>query len=112
MTNMSAIVKFWQHAQQAETADRAPANEFDERVRGISIGGDEHGAAGVFAVVEGEKEAEAVVPILIVVATKGESAAAKLRNANKHAEKISERAERLEVAVGQDSHIGRKSNTQ
>src|SRR5713101_1719489 len=110
MMDVSAVVKFWQHAQEAEAADRAPADEFDESVGGIGVGCDEHGAAGVFAVVEGQEEAAALVPSRIVVTAKGESAAAELRNANEDAEKIAEGAERLEVAIGQSGHIGGESH--
>src|SRR5258707_3617547 len=109
--DVSSVVKLWQHAKEAETADRAPTNEFDQSVSGIGVRRDEHVAAGVFAVVEGEEEAAALVPILIVVAAKCESAAAKLRNSNKHAEERSEVAERLAVAIGQSGNISGESHT-
>ena len=41
---------------QSETADRAPADVFDQAVGGIGVGSDHHVAAGEFAVVEGEEE--------------------------------------------------------
>src|ERR1700687_757603 len=111
MLDVRAVVKFWQHAQKTEAANRGPAPEFDESVGGIGLRGDEHGAAGVFAVVEGEKETAALVPSFVAVATQGKGAAAELHYAQENSEKIAEGTERLKAAIGQRCHIGGKSNT-
>src|SRR5579859_358623 len=100
MVDVGTVVELGQHAQKAKAADGAPADEFDETVAGIGIGRDEHGAAGVFAVVEGEEEAAAIVPVLLLVAAQGEGAASQLRDPYQDAEKVAERAQGLEVAVG------------
>ena len=64
---MRTAVQARQHAQQAEAANRPPADEFDEAVGRISIGSDKHGAAGVLAVVEGEEKAAASIPFGFVI---------------------------------------------
>jgi hypothetical protein len=112
MLDVRAVVEFGQHTQKAEAADRSPTDEFDQGVGGVGIRRDQHGAAGVLAVVESEKEAAALVPILVVIAAKRESAAVQLRYANEDTEKIAERAERLEVTVGESCHVSGKSHTQ
>src|ERR1700674_3024365 len=111
MLDVRAVVKFRGHTGKAQTADGAPADEFDEGVRGIGVGRDEHGAAGVLAVVEGEKETAAIVPTFLVVAAQSEGAAAQLRDANEDAQKIADGAEGFEVAIGQRCYVGRKSHT-
>ncbi len=90
MLDVRAVVKLGQHAQEAEPADGTPADEFDESIGRIGLRGDQHGAAGVFAVVEGEKEAAARVPIFVVITTERERAAAKLRYSDEDAEKIAD----------------------
>ena len=72
--------------RRPEAADRSPANEFDETVGGIGVGRYQHGAAGEFAVVEGEKKAAAGVPFLFVVGAQDEGAALQLRDADENAE--------------------------
>jgi hypothetical protein len=93
MLDVRAVVKFWQHAQESEAANGAPADEFDEAVGRVGLRSDEHGAAGVLAVVEREEEAAALVPIFVVVAAKRERTAAELDYAQENAEKITERPE-------------------
>ena len=108
---MCAVVKFRQHAQESEATNGAPADEFDEAVGGIGVRSDQHGAAGVLAVVEGEKEAAALVPIFVIVAAQDEGAAAKLRYANENSEKVADRAEGLEATVGEGGYVSSKSDT-
>src|ERR1700751_6168152 len=57
VANGRAVVEFRQHAEKASASGGSPADEFDEAVGGIGVWCEEHGAAGVFAVVESEKEA-------------------------------------------------------
>src|SRR5436305_12735237 len=110
MLHASAVVDHRQHAKNAQAADRSPANEFDESVGGISVWGDEHGAACVFAVVEGQKEAAAIIPICVRIAAKSEGAAAKLRYAHQDSKKVTEGAQRLKIAVGQSSYVRGESH--
>src|SRR5579863_7457841 len=101
MFEVAAVVESWQSAQSAEAADGSPADKFDQAVGRIGVGSDEHGAAGVFAVVEGEKQAAASVPLSFIVGTQMESAALELRQADENAEQIAEVAERLKRPVGE-----------
>src|SRR4029077_10041560 len=112
MLDVRAVVKFRQHAQESEAANGAPADEFDQAVGGVGMRSDEHGAAGVLAVVEREEEAAALVPIFVVVAAKSERTAAELDYAQENAEEIAERTERLEVAIRQRCYIGGESHAQ
>jgi len=112
MLQMAAIIEFGQIAEQAETADGAPAHELDETVGRIGIGSDEHGAAGVFAVVKGEEEAAAFVPFGFVVATKDKSASFELNDANENSEKIAEMAERFEDAIGESTDISSEAEAE
>src|ERR1700722_15952185 len=88
MFDVRAIVEFWQQPQQTEAADRPPANEFNQAVGGIGIGSNQHGAAGEFAVIEGEEQAAAAVPIFVVIAAQDECAALELNDADENPEEI------------------------
>src|ERR1700683_3848048 len=90
---------------QAETADGAPAHVFDEAIIGDGVGRDEHFAAGVFAVGEGEEEAGASVEIGIEVGAQRESAAIKACEANGNGGDVARRAEKFEVAIGNHGDV-------
>src|SRR5262249_13332749 len=87
-------------------ANRSPADELDQAVGWIRMGRDQHSAAGVFAVVEGEEQAGLFVPVFVVVATQRKGAAAQLRYSKKNAEQVAEMTERLEITVGQGGDVG------
>src|SRR5260221_11646273 len=110
MFDVAAVVEFRQHAEQAEAADRSPANEFDQTVGGIGVGCYQHGAAGEFAVVEGEKQAATGVPFLFVVGAHDEGAALQLRYADENTDQIAEMAERLEKTIGDSAAIGSEAD--
>src|ERR1700739_502125 len=99
MLDVRAVVKSWQHAQKTEAADGPPADEFDKAVGGGGLRSDEHGAAGVLTVVEGEEEGAALVPILVVVTPECKGTAAELHYAQENTEKIAERTEGFEVTI-------------
>src|SRR5690348_12981289 len=63
MLDMGAVVEARQHTQQAEAADGPPADKFDETVGRVGLRSDEHRPTSVLAVVEGEEQAAAVVPL-------------------------------------------------
>src|SRR5258705_6359798 len=110
MFDVGAVVEFRQHAEQAETADRSPADEFDEAIGWIGVGRYQHGAAGEFAVVEGEKQAATGVPFLFVVGAQDEGATLQLRYADENTDQIAEMAERLENTIGDSADIGSESD--
>ena len=62
MMNVRAGEEARQSPDQAEAADGAPADVFDQAVGGIGVGGDHHAAAGEFAVVESEEEDGIAIP--------------------------------------------------
>src|SRR5262249_37066031 len=68
--------------------------------------------AGELAVIEGEKEAAAIVPSCVVVAFVSEGAAAKLDDANKYAKQVAQRTKRLEKTVRQCCDIGCESDAE
>src|SRR5713101_1601740 len=112
MFDMRAVIKTRQCAEQAQPADRAPADKFNEPVGWISLRRDEHRAARVLAVVERQEKSAPLVPILVVIAAQGQRAPAQLHHAHKHTEQITKIAKRLEHAIGQSSDISRKANAQ
>ena len=111
MSDVGAVVEFRQHAEKPEAADWSPANEFDETVGGIGVGRNQHGAAGEFAVVEGEEKAAAGVPFLFVIAAQDECAALQLRDADENAEEIAEMTEWLEDSVGESTDVSGETYT-
>src|SRR5467141_300936 len=112
MFDMRTVVKTRQCAEQAQPADRAPADKFNEPVRRISVRRDEHRATRILAVVERQEKSAPLVPLLIVIATQGQGSPAELHHAHENTEQITEIAKRLEHAIGQSSHVNRKSNAQ
>ena len=111
MFDVGAVVEFRQHAEKPEAADWSPANEFDETVGGIGVGRYQHGAAGEFAVVEGEEKAAAGVPFLFVIGAQDECAALQLRDADDNAEEIAEMTEWLEDPVGESTDVSGETYT-
>src|SRR5258707_10753345 len=107
-----AVIQARQHFQQAEPADGAPANKFDKAVGRVGGWCDHHGAAGVFAVVEGEEEAAALVPQGFGVGAKLEGATLELQDAHEDAKKITEMAESLEAAVGERADVRGEANAE
>src|SRR5579885_79882 len=100
------IIQLGQIAEQAEAADRTPANELDKSIRDVGVRSDQHFAAGVLGIVESKKEHAAFVPVLFVVASEREGAPAQRHNARKNAQQIAKRAERLQAAIGERRDIG------
>src|SRR5271154_3664444 len=105
MFDVRAVIKLREHSQQSDAPNRPPAHKLDQAVRRIGLRRDEHGAAGEFAVAERKKKASAFVPLVVVIATQTKSAAPKLNDTHKHAEKIAEIAEGFEIAIGQSTHV-------
>src|SRR5713101_187596 len=112
MLDMSAVIKSWQCAQQAQPSDRAPAHKFNQSVTGIRVRRNKHRAARVFAVVERQKQRTSLVPIRIVIAAQREGAAVQLHNTNENAEQISQMAKRFERTVCESSNVGGETNAQ
>src|SRR6267143_5518469 len=112
MFDMRTVVKTRQCAEQAQPADRAPADKFNQPVRRISLRRDEHRATRILAVVERQEKSAPLVPLLIVIATQGQGSPAQLHNAHEDAEQITEIAKRLEQAIGQSGDIRRKAHAQ
>src|SRR5580698_5318939 len=106
MLDVRAVVELGEHAQQSDAADRPPADKFDQAVGGISLRGNEHRAAGEFAVAEGKKKAAAFVPFLVIVAPKAKSAAPQLNDAYEDSKQITKITERFEIAIRQRTYIG------
>ena len=71
----------------------------------VGVRSDQHGAAGVLAVVEGEEQASSLVPVFVVIATKRENAAAQLCDAHEYPKQVTEMAESFEVTIGECAHI-------
>src|SRR6266403_4648355 len=107
-----AVIQARQNFQQAEPADGAPANKFDKAVGRVGGWCDHHGSAGVFAVVEGEEEAAALVPRGFGVDAKLEGATLELQDAHEDAKKITEMAESLEAAIGERADVGSESDAE
>src|SRR5262249_8068131 len=99
MLRVRSVVKTGQSAQKAKTADWSPSNKFDVAVSRVSVRCDKHGAASIFAVAEGKKQSAAVIPFHVFIASQREGTAPKLDNAHKNTEQITERPERLEIAI-------------
>src|SRR6266436_3914376 len=112
MLDMSAVIKSWKCAQQAQPSDRAPAHKFNQSVTGIRVRRNKHRAARVFAVVERQKQRTSLVPIRIVIAAQREGAAVQLHNTNENAEQISQMAKRFERTVCESSNVGGETNAQ
>src|SRR5260370_148921 len=84
MFDMRAVIKTRQCAEQAQPADRAPADKFNEPVGWISLRRDEHRPARVLAVVERQKKSAPLVPFLIVIAAQGQRAPAQLHHVHEN----------------------------
>src|ERR1700693_2090494 len=110
MREVRAVIQLRQHAHQTEAPDGPPTDEFDQAVGGIGLWRDQHRAASVFAVVESEKEAAPLVPILVVVTAQRKGTPAQLNDARKNTEKIAELAQRFEEPIGQGANIGREAD--
>ena len=112
MFDMRTVIKTRQCAEQAQPADWAPADKFNEPVGRISLRRDEHRAARILAVVERQEKGAPLVPFLIVIAAQRQGSPAQLHHAHEDAEQIAEIAKRLEHAIGQSGDIRRKANAQ
>src|SRR5258706_109908 len=112
MFNMRTIVETRQVAKQAQPSDGAPAHKFNQPVGSIRLRRDQHCAACIFAVAERKEKRAPFVPLRIVIAPQRDRAAAQLHHAHEYTEQISQIAERLEHAVGQNSNVSRKTHTQ
>jgi len=112
MLKVSAIAETRQHAKSAPASDGSPADEFDKAIARIGVGSNEHGATGVFAVVEGEKKTAASVPFGFVIGAKNKGAAFELCEANQDSQPIAEMAKRLEDAVAERADVGGEADTE
>src|SRR5438045_7166191 len=112
MIDMRAVVKTRQCAEQSQPADRAPADKFNEPVGRIRVRRNQHPAARVLAVVEGQEKSAPLIPLLIVIAAQSQRAPAQLHHAHENTEQIAEIAKRLEHSIGQSSDISGKANAQ
>src|ERR1700739_1827876 len=65
----------------------------------------QHGAAGVLAVIKSQKQAASLVPLQVVIATHLESAPIQLQHLNHNAQQISKVSEWFEDAVGDRADI-------
>src|SRR5271154_6014328 len=108
--HMRAIVKTRKQEQHFAAADRSPADELDQAVGGVGIRRDEHGAAGVLAVVEAEEETRAGVPFGFFVAAQRKGAARQPRQKDKDSEQITEMAERFEVTIREGRNVCGKTH--
>ncbi len=112
MFQVAAVIERRQIADEAEAADGSPADELNEAIGRIGVRSDQHGAAGVLAVVKGEKEAAAGVPLGFFVGTQMECAALELHQADEDSEQIAEMTQRFEGAIGECTNVSRESNAE
>src|SRR5580704_4042990 len=101
MLDVCTVIKLGEHAQQSNASDRPPADKFDQAVGGVGLRGNEHRAAGEFAVAERKKKTAAFIPFLVIVATQAKSAAPQLDYTNENSKQIAKITERFEIAIGQ-----------
>src|ERR1700758_1149459 len=105
-------MKARRHAPQPESSDGSPTDELDQPVGGIGVRGDQHGAAGVLAVVECQEQTASLIPLFVRVAAQREGSAAQLRDAHKNAEQITEMAQRFEVAIRKRTDVRGEAHTE
>ena len=105
-SNVRPIEKRGEISQQAEPADRSPADIFDQPVGRIRVRRDHHVAAGELGVAEREKQTAAPVEFRRVVRAKRKSPAIQARQTCQHAERIAGVAESLEMPVGKLRGVG------
>src|SRR5271168_3830143 len=98
--NVRAGEETRQGPDEAEAADGAPADVFDEAVGGIGVGSDHHVAAGELAVVEGEEKRAIAVPFCCFSEAVRIREVLELHEAREDAEDVAEFAPALEAAVG------------
>ena len=72
----------------------------------------QHRAARVLAIVEGQEKSAPLIPLPIVIAAQSQRARAQLHHAHENTEQIAEIAKRLEHSIGQSSDISGKANAQ
>src|SRR5262249_27970657 len=112
MLDMAPVIELGQGAQEADAADRTPADKLDQTVGCVGLRGDFHSSAGKLAVVKGQKKRAALVPVSIFIAAQSKHATAELSDPDQHAEQIADMAERLEQAIGDGGHVGGETDAQ
>src|SRR5580698_5200155 len=95
-----------QSPDEAEAADGAPADVFDQAVGGIGVGSDHHVAAGEFAVVESEKQSGFTIPFCCFGKAMRKGEMLELHEAREDAEDVAEFAPTLEAAIGGFGDVG------
>src|ERR1700723_1646754 len=101
-----------QSPDEAEAADGAPADVFDEAVGGIGVGSDHHVAAGEFAVVEGEEEGGVAILYFFFREAVREGEMLELHEAGEYAENVAELAPAFEAAVGGFGYVGGEAESE
>src|SRR5579884_2432190 len=112
MIQVCAVIKRVQVAQEAEAADRAPADEFDQAIVGLGTGRNHHLPAGEFAVIEGEEKAAAFVGLALSIQTQRKCATVEPSEATEQRKQIAELTEPFESAHASGSNIGGETHTQ
>src|ERR1700730_13264094 len=112
MLDVRAVIQFWKHAHQAKSPNGSPPDEFDEPIGRVGVWSDQHRAASVLAVVEGEEQAAAFVPIFFVVAAQCEGPPPQLCHAYENAQQVAKVAERFEIAIRERAYVRGKADAE
>ena len=110
--NVRAGEETRQSPDEAEAADGAPADVFDQAVGGIGVGSDHHVAAGEFAVVEREEEGGLAILFFFFREAMRESEMFELHEAGEDAEDVAEFAPAFEAAVGGFGYVGGEAESE
>jgi hypothetical protein len=111
MVDVSSVVERWQITDQADAPDWSPAYEFDVSVVDLGLRRDHHGAAGVFAVAEGQEQTGTAVDVGFAIDLQREGAEAKTRQADEDGRLIPDFSPSTEVAGAQVGYVGGETNT-
>src|SRR5690348_15568132 len=103
---MRSVEKSRKIAQQGDAADGAPANIFNQTVECVGVRRNEHIAARVFCVAEGEEKARARVKFRLLINAHRKRAPAQTSETREHAERVAKIAEGFEVAIGDFCGVG------
>src|SRR5579863_5740070 len=112
MIDVGAVVQSWQVADEANAADRAPADVFDQSVVYLGLRSDHHGAAGEFAVVKGQKKTGTAVDFAVAIDAQGKRTALQASKRNKDCGLVAQFAPGTEFAGAQGSNVGGESHAE
>src|SRR5579864_2225098 len=110
MLDVGSVIEAGKIADQSKAADGPPADIFDQAAIHFRLGGDHHGPAGKFTVIECEKEARTPIELLMAFGPHRKRTAVESSQRKKDRDEVPEFSPAAEAAGAQCGNISAESH--